>query len=209
MSNVYGTNGNDTLEGKNDQKWSIINGQYVLSPDQPDIFYAYAGNDVVNALGTNDTIYGYSGNDILNGNGGNDKIYGHSNNDILKGGGGSDMLVGGTGSDTLVGGLGADIFDYNSVNESPVGAGRDKITDFNWSEGDKIDLSAIDANVFLLGNQAFSDSQLSYDSTTHIFTANVHGGADLEIELVGGVPGFNPALDVIVGDSTGGVIIPL
>jgi len=198
MADIYGTPGKDALEGKNDQFWSIDeNGNYVLSLDKPDTFYAYAGDDTVNARNTSDTIYGHSGDDTLAGNGGSDKIYGGSGNDVLKGGGGSDTLVGGSGSDTLLGGLGADVFDFNSVSESPAGAGRDKITDFSWTDGDKIDLSGIDANVFLAGNQAFSSSQLSYNTATHIFTADVAGGTDLEIELVGGVSGFNTTLDVI------------
>jgi len=215
MANIYGTNEKDTLEGQNDQFWSIVNGQYVLSPDQPDTFYAYDGNDIVTARDTNDTIYGYGGNDLLQGNGGNDSIYGHSGDDTLKGGGGSDYLsggsgndtlIGGTGSDSLRGGSGADIFDYNAVNESPEGSGRDKILDFSWQEGDKIDLSGVDANVFMAGNQAFSSSQLSYDANTHIFTADVIGGSDLEIELVGGAPGFSTTLDVIVGTSDGSFV---
>jgi Ca2+-binding RTX toxin-like protein len=41
----------------------------------------------------------------------------------------TDLLVGGDGNDELTGGPGADRFQY--------GAGKNKITDFRASEGDK------------------------------------------------------------------------
>jgi Ca2+-binding RTX toxin-like protein len=79
-------------------------------------------------------------------------------NDVLRGGSGDDRLLGGTGEDVLVGGLGqrradrggadADRFVYNSVQESPLGAAnRDRINDFSSAQGDRIDLSGIDADV--------------------------------------------------------------
>ena len=65
------------------------------------------------------------------------------------------MLWGGAGADTLIGGTGADQFYYTLASESSA-AGYDRITDFRRGEGDKINLSPIDANVLLSGNQAFS-----------------------------------------------------
>ena len=52
------------------------------------------------------------------------------------------------------GGLGGDIFDFNSKTESVKGANRDVILDFSHGQGDKIDLSGIDAKSGG-GNQAF------------------------------------------------------
>ena len=60
------------------------------------------------------------------------------------------------GKDTLTGGAGADRFVYGAVAESEVGANADRITDFNHAEGDRIDLSAIDANTAVADNQAFT-----------------------------------------------------
>ena len=101
------------------------------------------------AAGTNvgDTIIGSSGGNTLNGRGGND---------ILSGLGGNDRLIGGTGRDELRGGTGADKFDFNSKAESVAGSNPDTIVDFRRSEGDKIDLSTIDANSAASGNQAFT-----------------------------------------------------
>jgi len=58
---------------------------------------------------------------------------------------GDDVLIGGIGADVLKGGAGNDTFRYLNVVDSTVAAaGRDTITDF--ATGDKIDLSAIDAD---------------------------------------------------------------
>ncbi len=98
---------------------------------------------------------------------------------------GNDTLIGGLGVDKLSGGSEADIFKYNSVDDSGITSKtRDTITDFNSAEGDKIDLSAIDANLKLkddqaftfIGNKAFSNTdatgQLRFDSVSHILYAS-------------------------------------
>lgn len=139
-----------------------------------------AGNDVVNtyngrivgtqgmesSLGTGDDIYkgsniyadevfGGSGNDTIYGYGGNDGLDGGSGNDRLYGGAGNDFLDGNLGKDILNGGLGADTFSFAAALQTPVGAGRDIISDFTHAQGDKIDVSSIDANTRIAGNQAF------------------------------------------------------
>lgn len=78
-------------------------------------------------------------------------------NDTLIGNTGSNVLSGGLGADVLTGGLGADVFRYQSVQDSGLAVGsNDRITDFSSLQLDRIDLSAIDANVFAAGTQAFS-----------------------------------------------------
>ncbi|MGC4095679.1 MAG: hypothetical protein QM706_01065 [Nitrospira sp.] len=52
-------------------------------------------------------------------------------------------------------------FDYNSVSESAAGTGRDTIIGFTGSDPggqgeDQIDLTTIDANAVVSGNQAFT-----------------------------------------------------
>jgi Ca2+-binding RTX toxin-like protein len=71
-------------------------------------------------------------------------IYGYAGDDRIDGGAGSDWLHGGTGNDTFV---------FTSTAHSS-SAARDRIADL--SAGDRIDLSAIDANLSLAGDQAFS-----------------------------------------------------
>ena len=146
------------------------------------------GNDTVVGTNANNQIYGGFGDDNLNAMGGNDLVYG---------GFGDDLITGGLGKDVLNGAEGADTFKYLFINGSPNNASRDTIQNFRWSEGDKIDISGIDANVLVGGNQSFGAGQLIWNPATHILVADVIGGADWSVNLVGVQPGFSPALDVI------------
>lgn len=74
-------------------------------------------------------------------------VYGSNGGETLRGGAGDDTLLGRAGNDTLWGGAGADRFVFEE------GMGWDTIRDFG--EGDVIDLSRIDANKRIPGNQAF------------------------------------------------------
>jgi serralysin len=148
MNFISGTNGDDVLSG---------------SP-QTDLVNLFGGNDFFFAGAGNDTVLGGTGNDALRGDAGNDELLGESGGDFLVGGSGSDRLNGGAGNDTidggsgkdtLTGGTGFDRFDFNSVTESlPGTVSRDLITDFSHGV-DRIDLSSIDANSTIAGNQAF------------------------------------------------------
>ena len=94
-----------------------------------------------------DTLTGGAGDDILNGLGGNDALDGRS---------GNDQLYAGAGADILTGGAGADRFIYKTQADSPFAPGsRDQIMDFSHAEGDKLDLSAIDANLAATGHRPF------------------------------------------------------
>ena len=73
--------------------------------------------------------------------------------DVLHGGNGNDILVAGRGYDEMSGDLDADIFRYHSIGDA---SGRvDRITDFSQLDGDKIDLSQIDADATTAANDAF------------------------------------------------------
>ena len=112
------------------------------------------GDDIITTANTNDTIYGQAGDDNVSSGGGADTIFGGAGRDTIDGGDGNDVLVGGAEDDDLTGGLGADTFQYALVSDSTVTV-QDKINDFSVSEGDKIDLSQIDANTAAVGNNAF------------------------------------------------------
>lgn len=81
-----------------------------------------------------------------------DHLTGGAMGDEISGSSGGDTLLGGGGGDTLSGGFGHDWFVYASVNDSKVDA-ADTIVDFE--DGDFIDLSAIDADTTLAGDQQF------------------------------------------------------
>jgi len=153
------------------------------------------GNDSLNGAGGNDSLKGQAGNDRLTGGAGNDSLAGFTGADSLDGGAGNDWLIGGAGRDVLTGGTGADLFRFTALKDSAVGINRDVVTDFVRSEGDRIDLSWIDANTRLAGDQAFAfiggatftrvAGQLRFAGG--VLQADVNGDAraDMEVTLQG------------------------
>ena len=99
---------------------------------------------------------GTDGADQLTGNSSANYLDGKGGNDTINGAGGNDTLYGGAGRDTTTGGAGADIFLFKAASEiGRTESTRDVIADF-VSGQDKIDLSAIDADSNLSGNQDFT-----------------------------------------------------
>ncbi|WP_214510282.1 M10 family metallopeptidase C-terminal domain-containing protein [Pseudomonas brassicacearum] len=128
------------------------------------------------------------GNDLDN------VLIGNAGRNALDGGAGNDTLIGGLGSDSLTGGTGSDRFVFNTLGELGKGFDSDTISDFNSLQGDKLDLSKLDANLLT----AFTDSFSFIDSNDftaagqlrfvdQVLYGNVNGdlGADFEIQLVG------------------------
>ena len=104
-----------------------------------------------------DTLEGGSGANIIQGGRGNDAIDGDTGNDGLFGDTGNDTIDGGAGRDTISGGTGADHFLFaRHVDSGRTAAQADTIADFNAVQGDVIDISAIDANARVRGNDAFT-----------------------------------------------------
>ena len=103
-----------------------------------------------------DRLYLGGGNDTGLGGDGDDLIWGEAGRDMLDGGAGLDTLRGGAGGDVLTGGSGADVFEFRFASDcTTTPEGQDTITDFSAIAGDRIDLSALDANTSLAGNQDF------------------------------------------------------
>jgi Ca2+-binding RTX toxin-like protein len=102
---------------------------------------AIAGNDGVNKL------VGSGFADTISGGGGDDEV---------KGKGGADSLTGGAGRDIFTGGGGSDIFVFADGDFGNSQATADKIADFHHNEADQIDLSLVDADTLLGGDQAFT-----------------------------------------------------
>jgi Ca2+-binding RTX toxin-like protein len=96
--------------------------------------------------------------DVLMGRSGDDRLLGGRGNDVLDGGLGADLLIGGRGRDkSHTGGADGvrDTVRFTSLLESGVtSATRDQVQGFVRRQ-DKIDLSPIDANPLVSGNQAF------------------------------------------------------
>lgn len=126
-----------------------------------------------------------------------DHIVGDDNNNVI---------TGGVGFDDLTGGLGADTFRYLATTDSTTlsgtgGNGPDTIEDFSERDGDRIDLSAIDANAntpnvndafTFIGTRAFDGTagELRFDSSNNTIDADTNGDkvADLTINFENGAP---------------------
>ena len=78
---------------------------------------------------------------------------GNALDNVLQGNARSNVIIGMGGRDLMTGGGGADRFDFRAVSDSPFAA-YDRITDLE--DQDVINLSAIDANTTLAGDQAFT-----------------------------------------------------
>ncbi|MDE3816022.1 calcium-binding protein [Sinorhizobium meliloti] len=102
-----------------------------------------------------ESLIGTKYSDQLFGSAGANALLGGVGNDFLSAYGGSDIIYGGTGIDRMYGGSGADKFLFKSAAESSLAA-TDTIFDLTFAEGDRIDLSGIDASTISVGNQAFS-----------------------------------------------------
>jgi len=127
---------------------------------------------------------------------------GNSYANIIIGNAGANRIDGDAGADLLTGGSGRDTFVYGATTDSKVSA-FDRITDL--SSSDRIDLSAIDANTKVSGNQAFSivdaftktagqmtlDYSASTKLTTILMDVNGDGVADMKIVANGNHEGFD------------------
>ena len=168
---IVGNAGNDTIRGGAGS----------------DTLYGNAGDDLILAGDDSDSLYGGDGADTLNGGLGGNALYGEAGNDILVGGAGSELLIGGLGADTITTGGGPDKIDYQAVADSATGS-SDLITDFN-AAGDVLDLSGIDANTTIAGDQSFT----LYSSKPAIGTPGdlwyVDAGDGVHLTLFGDVNG--------------------
>lgn len=166
---IQGTAGNDLLKGTS----------------QSDVIFGEDSNDTLQGKQGNDELYGGNDNDILRGGADNDLLIGGEGNDILIGGKGSDRLLGGeftsfspsplpgesTASnsqiDVLLGGQNADTFVLSTFGAADepiapyIGAGFAIITDFDSSEGDRIELlGAADNNDYIF-NKTLIGTEIS------------------------------------------------
>jgi Ca2+-binding RTX toxin-like protein len=161
----YGDAAGDTFDGVED---------LIGSPFDDDLWGDEADNH----------FSGESGQDILKGFDGADRLDAGHGPDTLVGGTGHDQLLGGKDIDTMEGGADGDEFIW--VNENEVGdnpASADKITDFDIAQGDVIDLSAVDANIPMAGDQAFTFIGMNPLSATPGQVNYYHAGGNTYIQF--------------------------
>ncbi|MGY4178377.1 Ca2+-binding RTX toxin-like protein [Bradyrhizobium sp. USDA 4518] len=198
---LYGETGNDILSGGagNDYLDGGFGYDQMRGGLGNDTFVFNSGADVAIELAGQgiDTIMSSASlvmpanveNATLTGNGwisltgttGSNVLTGNPGNNVLLGGLGDDTLIGKLGKDTLTGGGGLDKMVLETLADSGTAfSKRDVINTF--AHGDKIDVSAIDANTNVAGNQAFTFAanftgvagQLQWD-LTNISSTGVKG----------------------------------
>lgn len=216
---VRGAAGADTLAGAagNDSLYGHDGHDSLGGDSGKDEAVGGAGNDTVLGGSEDDRVYGSEGNDRVVGEAGNDFVVGGTDQDSVSGGDGADTVWGETGKDTLHGGAGvdqlnggadADVFAYTAVSDSMVAA-YDRIAGFETGS-DRIDLSAIDANPYLLGNQAFRLAYAQpFDSAPgDLWTQVVAGGTLIHADIHGdGVADFMILVEGVSGFGRGDLVL--
>lgn len=147
---------------------------------------------------------GGSGNDIIIGNDASNRLIGNGGNDVMSGGDGLDYFTGGAGNDTFI----ADINGATVVaRRGPISL--DVITDFQKGF-DKIDLSGIDANMLMSGDQSFvfrgSSANKNIGDLTFKVYDSINGAENalgMEIDGIAGQGAAGP-VTVIFGNVDGG-----
>jgi serralysin len=164
------------------------------------------GENVENLILTGSAADG-NGNgldNVLTGNAGSNRLNGGAGDDRLIGGDGVDFLTGGAGNDTFVGEINATKVDTKMGSLS-----LDIIMDF--AKGDILDLSGIDANTLVAGDQAFTlvnsanpknAGELSIRTFGNMNAAEAAMGRDLD--GVDGASPFGGKVTVVFGNVDGG-----
>ncbi|MBS0165623.1 MAG: hypothetical protein JSR29_06065 [Nitrospira sp.] len=199
---LTGGSGNDTLNGGD----GIDTASYSTATAGVTVNLGLSGAQNTGGAGIDQLVsienfIGSNFNDTLRGADFADNVLkGGTANDILYSGDFSNTVFnGGAGADTMYAGYGNNHFDYNSVSDSPAGSGRDVIHDFvghasHSPKEDYIDLTTIDANTLVSGNQAFTyigsaaftaAGQLRYAGGILQGSTDADTVAEFEVQLVG------------------------
>ncbi|MGI9211923.1 MAG: S8 family serine peptidase [Methylococcaceae bacterium] len=190
--NLNDEGGNDTINV------SAISDSVYLNLTPGAVSRLAGGNNLTISAKTQiETAYTGDGDDTLIGNAANNWLDGGRGADTLYGGAGADTLIGGTGQDWLTGGSGADVFLWSDAWNQNTATALGLITDFSAKDGDRLDLSNLDANLnspgtfqsfnYIGGRKFTTAGQLRWDSKTQELQADRDGDLqmDLEIKLAG------------------------
>jgi Ca2+-binding RTX toxin-like protein len=174
------------------------------------VSYALAAN-VENLSLTGSATLGGRGNELANtivGNAGDNILMGFAGNDNLKGSGGSDTLSGGAGKDVLTGGTGQDFFVFDTAANA---TNVDKITDFNFGDNDKVQLSkAVFKGFNHLGSltndefYAAAGAKAAHDASDRVIYDTASGKLFYDADGQGGAAAVQVAL---LGSATHPVLI--
>lgn len=166
---------------------------------------------------------GNEATNIIYGNSAANTLWGMAGGDQIHGGDGNDVIYGGLGNDQMWGDAGADHFMIDNASMILTGAREsDTLRDFSVAQGDRIDLSAIDANGNAAdGDQAFTfvsaftrvagQATLTYstalDTTQLRLDVNGDGAYDYQLTINGNVTTGVPILTGASAPSDGGWLL--
>ncbi|WP_421936996.1 M57 family metalloprotease [Phenylobacterium sp.] len=181
---IFAGAGNDTVDGGPGAGYlrGDEGNDSILGGSSFDDINGNMGNDTAFGGGGDDWVVGGKDNDVLYGNEGTDLVYGNLGDDVLIGGDGADTLRGGQGADSLMGDAGNDYVSGDRGNDtvaggagadlfhSFTGADIDRITDFNFAEGDRVLLDV---------GTTYTVAQVGADTVLTL------GGASDQVILVG------------------------
>ncbi|MBO1022362.1 calcium-binding protein [Methylobacterium sp. SD274] len=146
---LLGGTGADALIGGAGSDTYVIDNAGDRALEQPGQGFDTVRSSVSHTMETNiEKLVLYGSDDLTaNGNVGRNQIYGNAGDNAIYGDDGRDLLFGRDGADTFV---------FKAITDSDVAvSGRDIIKDFGFAEGDRIDLSGIDADFGQAGDQGF------------------------------------------------------
>ncbi len=145
---IFGGVGHDKIEGAGeaDTLRGEAGNDALSGGTGGDELFGGNDNDVLTGGDDDDSLFGQLGNDALSGDAGSDTLIGGAGADSLSGGDGIDAMRGGDGIDVLTGGAGNDVLTGGALGDLFVfaapGGGNDRITDWNASDGDTLQISA-------------------------------------------------------------------
>jgi Ca2+-binding RTX toxin-like protein len=216
IENIVGTGHRDWIQGD-------ASANRLYGGDGDDYLNTWGTGDTLLGEGGDDVLTGTVGDHILNGGDGSDTFvvpYTPGGNKVDLAMAGSQSIGGGmsytlvsvenvrflmgdndvyfsNAANTATGGSGVDTYSYRSINEIGKGDKADHI--MNWTTADRIDLSRIDANTKVAGDQAFvwagafskqaGQAVAAWDSVNQVtlvqFDVNGDGKADAELYVHG------------------------
>ncbi len=160
-----------------------------MTDDRNNLVHALGGDDTVISGSGDDQLYGEAGRDVLGGGLGDDRLFGGTEddtligddstapniggNDLLDGGEGNDLLQGNAGNDILLGGAGID----NLNGDDPLAANLGSNDDWLDGGADNDELHGAAGSDVLIGG--LGDDLLIGDTPTAIGGNPTDGGDDL------------------------------
>jgi Ca2+-binding RTX toxin-like protein len=203
-----GLDGNDTLKGYGGNDWLMGNAgvDTMIGGTGDDHYYVGEAGDAVIEWadgGLDDVVYASisytlpdnvetlaltEGNPLTGiGNALGNKMLGNDGPNVINGMGGQDRYWGNGGGDFFV---------WSSTSHTGVTeATADRIMDFSYAEGDKINFSGIDADVYAGGNQAFTFIGTNAFSGTPGEVNYYHSGGNTYIQMQ---TGTSPDVEAVI-----------